>query len=87
MLNKSYFDCIPEVLGASTFRSSVATPNSEQTKNQYIYRLLCVLYGRNTLLLSGKEYILEGSVTLKKREEVVRWISFGVPLNHFLKLT
>ncbi len=44
-----------QMLSASVFRSCSATPNSEEEKNQYHYRLLFMYQGAATLLCDGSK--------------------------------
>lgn len=46
-----------QILSVSKFRSTSFTPNSENTKNQYVYRIMVFLEGSATVELCGSEKV------------------------------
>ena len=59
MKHISYYESQPELLAYTRFFSTPMTRNSEQMKNQYVYRLMIFLYGRATIVLSDGEQTLD----------------------------
>lgn len=52
-------EIIPKVLRAAEFRSTIQTPNSEEVKNQYVYRIMVFTYGAATVAI-GDECVVCG---------------------------
>lgn len=50
-------DIHPIVLRASKFQSTKQTPNSEEIKNQYFYRIMVFVYGSATVVLDNSQIV------------------------------
>lgn len=47
----------PNVLRASKFQSTEQTPNSEEIKNQYFYRIMVFIHGAATVVLDDSHIV------------------------------